>query len=101
MLKYNKMRHLLIEESLYMKIYAKFLNKHGYDHEPVNAVKDGLVEGNMYEVEHCSVGSWNSSIFLKNFSCGYNSVMFDCFDENGNEVDIIAKYRYTYDERYM
>jgi hypothetical protein len=67
-----------------MNIYAKkgdkvkFLNKNGHDHQPPNAVKAGLIEGEFYTVKSVDVGGYSSTVLLEEFPLlWFNTVMFD------------------------
>ncbi|MGM0882536.1 MAG: hypothetical protein ACQEXQ_16035 [Bacillota bacterium] len=67
-----------------MNIYAKqgdkvvFLNRNGYSHQPVDAVKAGLIEGAEYTVESVEVGGWMSHVTLSEFpEHSFNTVMFE------------------------
>jgi hypothetical protein len=70
-----------------MKYYAIFLDKNGYDGETDDAKADGLSKGNKYEVDYVAIGQSHSRVYLEGYG-GYNTVMFDFVDEDGNEADI-------------
>jgi len=65
-----------------MDIYAKegtivkFINEGGYacERESACAVLDTDME---YVVEYIDVGGWSSDVYLKGFSQGFNTVMFE------------------------
>lgn len=60
---------------------VKFLNRNGYDCEPITAVKEGLVEGGVYTVQNIRIGSCKSYVFIDEFpKNGFNTVMFSVVD---------------------
>lgn len=66
-----------------MNIYADrgtrvvFSGHGGWDSEAPNAIKDGLVVGQVYTVGYTEVGSWSSDVYLNEFpKQGFNTVMF-------------------------
>lgn len=81
-------------------IKAIYLDEKGYDHDTKQAREAGLVQGEEYEVDYAEVGGWRSDVFLVGFpnesiqgtDMGFNSVMFDYFDEDGKEIDIVEVY---------
>lgn len=71
-----------IEEIELMDIYSeegtkvRYLNQNGYDYEREEANKE-LVEGEVYTVKYTIVGSWYSTVVLKEFpDKEFNTVMF-------------------------
>lgn len=60
------------------KTKVKFLNKNGYERDPVYAQKVGLVEGEWYTLKSVDVHSWSSNVVLDEFpNHDFNSVMFE------------------------
>jgi len=71
-------------------IYVKYLDENGYDYQREKARKLGLVKDNIYELINADVGSSSSTIDLKGFEKHrFNSVMFDYFNEDMNEIDLM------------
>lgn len=60
--------------------------------------EDGLIKGEVYEVEDISMGQSYTSIYLKNPKEGtknpFNSVFFK-FYENGKKLDIFSDRRFN------
>lgn len=77
-------------------IRAKFLNRNGYDSEPIRAREKGLVEGCFYNVVDTDIGRCSSEVYLEGINYGFNSVMFEYYDEDNNEIDIIDYYMDEY-----
>lgn len=46
--------------------------------------------GRTYEVEYADVGTYYTSVYLKGFKKGFNSVCFEFFKE-GKEIDIVSE----------
>jgi len=82
------------------EIYAIYTDEGGYPLEPEIARERGLVKGEKYIVNHADVGRSFTNVFLEGFKGSFNSTMFDFIDEDGNEVDIVEEYYYTYEEQY-
>lgn len=73
----------------YMDIYSppgtrvRFMNKGGYEIQPKQAIKEGLIEEEVYTVSYIDVGSWTSYVYLKEFpNKSFNTVMFDQVEED-------------------
>jgi hypothetical protein len=75
-------------------LYAIFLGENGHDWQVPDAIKDGLVKGEKYEVSWVDMGGCSTSITLMNNDKGYNSVMFE-FEEDGIPIDIFRDKRYN------
>ena len=72
------------------KIYAKYLDRNGYEHDTLSARSCGLVKGEKYLVTNADIGGFHSSIYLLGYIGAFNSVMFEYFDENSNPIDLLA-----------
>ena len=71
-----------------MEYYAIYLGRNGYTHDKESAKKKGLVVGQKYLVDYVTMGQSHSTVYLEDIG-GFNSVMFDYKDGNGNEVHIL------------
>lgn len=82
-------------------IYAKYLDDNGYSSDVEHARKQGLKKGCAYIVEDADVGRCMTDVSLKGFDdTDFNSVMFEFFDVQGCDIDIVEEYRHTFDEKY-
>jgi len=61
---------------------------YGYKHEQTK-VKEQLVLNQTYKLLNAKVGRWESTVTLEGIEGCFNSVHFDFFDVNGNQIDII------------
>lgn len=75
-------------------LYAIFLGENGHDWEVPDAIKNGLMVGEKYEVSHVEMGGCSTSIELIDKNNSYNSVMFE-FEEDGQPIDIYRDKRYN------
>ena len=55
-----------------------------------------LVVGQEYVVESAYVQSFCTDVYLEGFKPPFNSCHFDFF-KDGEEIDIVAEFRYTFD----
>ena len=71
---------------------VRFLNRNGYECEPINAVSDGLVEGGIYTITGINIGGWCSELFIAEFPRrGYNTVMFEVVDVPNSDLKIYVQ----------
>lgn len=82
-----------------MKYFVKFLNSNGYDGESEECVNLGMVEDTLYEMDYLDIGDFRSRVYIKGFEKGFNSVMFNFYDEEENEIDIFSEI-YDEEEEY-
>lgn len=47
--------------------------------------------GETYEVEYADVGGYYTSVYLKGFKKGFNSVCFE-FYKDGKEINIVSEF---------
>lgn len=78
------------------KLYAKFLGENGYDSELERAMKILEVDC-MYPVESIDIGGSSSKVYFYGFKDDYNSVMFEFYDEEFNEINIYKNGRGYYE----
>ena len=77
-----------------MKLFAKVENPNsGYNCDKENIKQ--LDISKMYEVEFISMGQSHTSIYLKEIDDVFNSVNFEFYDEDGNQVDIFSMPEYN------
>lgn len=81
-------------------IYVKFLGENGYDHQPKDAIEKGLKINHIYNLEDMNVGGWSSEIKLYEFEETFNSVMFEYFNEDFEQVDIFETEYNNFNRRY-
>jgi len=66
----------------------------GYEYDQKRAAEYCLELGERFEVESISMGQSHTSIYLKEFPIGFNSVFFS-FEENGMPLDIYGDPRFN------
>lgn len=72
------------------KYYAKLVTLNaGYPHDKLQ-VKKNLILGNTYVIEDMYISAWYTDVYLEGFSGGFNSVFFEFYNENGEEVDFLS-----------
>lgn len=82
-----------------MRLFAKVVTLNGgYDGDKEKIRNSGYKIGDMFEVEYVSMGQSYTTIVDKKDGEGYNSVYFEFYDSNGDEVDI---YRNPYYNPYL
>lgn len=65
-----------------MNIYARpgtkvvYLDKYGYDWQPIDARKNGFIKGEQYTISSIDVHSSSTTVYFYEIKGGYNSVMF-------------------------
>jgi len=68
-------------DGMYRGVYVRFLNENGYENERAKAA-EVLGFNQAYQIESVSVGSFSSTIFLKDFpGQPFNSVMFEVVED--------------------
>lgn len=79
-----------------MKIIAKYLDKNGYDCDVIKARELGLIKDKKYTLKNAEIGQSHSYIEIEGIESAFNSVMFEFYDENGNEIDLMETEYNTY-----
>lgn len=75
-------------------VLAKFAYpEYGYQSDQETANKYLTVETS-YELDHVNMGQSHTTVYLRGFSPGFNSVHFT-FSENGNPLDIFRDPRFN------
>ena len=75
-------------------VLAKFTYpKYGYQYDQDTA-KKYLKVGTKYELDHVHMWQSSTTVYLRGFSPGFNSVHFT-FSENGNTLDIFRDPRFN------
>jgi len=75
-------------------VLAKFAYpEYGYQSDQ-DTVKKYLKVDEEYELEHVDMGQSHTTVYLRGFSHGFNSVHFT-FSENGNSLDIFQDPRFN------
>lgn len=75
-------------------LYAIFLGENGHDWEVPDAISNGFIEGEKYEVARVDMGRCSTAIYFADKESYYNSVMFK-FEEDGKPIDIFRDKRYN------
>ena len=58
---------------------VKFLGKNGLDNE-LKEAKEMFNTNEIYNVKKIAIGNWKTLIYFPNYTCGFNSVMFEGVD---------------------
>lgn len=75
----NDIKSYLETEMANFNLYARFLDRNGRDSDLESAREVGLVKGELYKVTDVVIGQSQSSVMLKEFEGGFNTVMFEFF----------------------
>lgn len=65
----------------------------GYNCDKENVNKLDTLK--LYEVEYVEMGQSYTSIYLLNIDCAFNSVNFEFYDEDSNNVNIFSMPEYN------
>ena len=71
------------------KYYAKLITLDaGYPSDKLQ-VKNNLILGNTYVIEDMHIGGWHTDVYLEGITGSFNSVFFEFYDEDGNEINFL------------